>query len=410
MEVGIESLNAFACAAVVEVKDIFRARGLNLQRFDNLLMHEKSVSLPCEDPVTNAVNAAKPLIDSMTEEQRSCIDMVITASESGIDFGKSISTYVHHYLGLDRHCKLFEIKQACFGGTVALGLACSHVLASPLPDPKVLIIATDVARSAEKITYAEPSQGGGAVAFVVGRTPRVLELDFGASGSYSYEVMDTCRPHYDVETGDPDLSLFSYLDCLEQCFTAYSDRVDGVDVVDTFDFLAFHTPFGGMVKGAHRKLMRRFASLDNAAIGADFSARMAPGLDYCMRVGNLYSASLYLALASLIENAEIPAARRVGLFSYGSGCSSEFFSGLITPASKQALRTMRLREMLDRRYRLDFAEYEAVLDAGKHLLFGAKDLDVDRAPFSAIYQHYFEGRGLLVLEQVRDYHRRYAWS
>ena len=50
------------------------------------------MGVPCEDAVTNGVNAAKPIIDSLSEEEKNSIELIITSSESGIDFGKSIST------------------------------------------------------------------------------------------------------------------------------------------------------------------------------------------------------------------------------------------------------------------------------------------------------------------------------
>lgn len=410
MQVGIERMNVYGGAAVIGVKDIFHARGLNLDRFDNLLMREKAVGLPWEDPVTHAVNAAKALVDGLTEAQKARIEMVVTATESGIDFGKSISTYVHHHLGLSRRCKLFEVKQACYGGTAALGIAANHVLAHAAYDPKVLVIATDVARSADKLSYAEPSQGTGAVAFLVGTSPDVLELDVGATGFHGYEVMDTCRPSYEVETGNPDVSLFSYLDCMERCFEAYAERVEGADVVKTFGALAFHTPFGGMVKGAHRKLVRKFGGLDSAAIERDFAARVAPSLEYCMRVGNLYSASLYMALASLIDHLGAQAETRVGLFSYGSGCSSEFFSGLVGPASTRALARMEIGRRLDARYRLSMQEYDALLDDLRAFPFGAKDLEVGLSRFGRIHEQAFAGQRRLVLRRIKDYHREYEWS
>ena len=34
------------------------------------MMVNKSVALPCEDPVTNGVNAAKPIIDLLSEEEK----------------------------------------------------------------------------------------------------------------------------------------------------------------------------------------------------------------------------------------------------------------------------------------------------------------------------------------------------
>jgi polyketide biosynthesis 3-hydroxy-3-methylglutaryl-CoA synthase-like enzyme PksG len=410
MQVGIERMNVYGGSAAIGVKDIFHARGLNLQRFDNLMMREKSVGLPWEDPVTNAVNAARAIVDRLSESEKARIEMVVTASESGIDFGKSISTYVHHHLQLSRRCRLFEVKQACYGGTAALGIAANHVLTHAAYEPKVLVIATDVARSADKLSYAEPSQGCGAVAFLVGTSPSVLELDVGATGFHGYEVMDTCRPSYEVETGNPDVSLFSYLDCMERCFEAYGERVEGADVVKTFGALAFHTPFGGMVKGAHRKLLRKFASLDSAAIERDFTTRVAPSLEYCMRVGNLYSASLYLALSSLIDNLRADSETRVGLFSYGSGCSSEFFSGLLGPSSPRVMAEMGIGAQLDRRYRLSMPEYDALLDDLRAFPFGAKDVEVGLSRFGRIYEQAFAGQQRLVLRRIKDYHREYEWS
>jgi hypothetical protein len=36
---------------------MFAARNLDLRRFDNLMIHWKSVALPCGDPVSFGVNA-----------------------------------------------------------------------------------------------------------------------------------------------------------------------------------------------------------------------------------------------------------------------------------------------------------------------------------------------------------------
>jgi 3-hydroxy-3-methylglutaryl CoA synthase len=38
----------------------------------------------------------------------------------------------------------------------------------------------------------------------------------------------------------------------------YAKKVPQADFLDSFDYLAFHTPFAGMVKGAHRTMMRKF--------------------------------------------------------------------------------------------------------------------------------------------------------
>lgn len=409
MAVGIEKINAYFGVTRIGIRDLFAERGLDLSRFDNLMMRQKSVGLPCEDAVTNAVNAAKPIIDEMGPE-RDCIELLITATESGIDFGKSLSTYIHGYLGLSRRCRLFEVKQACYGGTAALQMAASFVAANASPGAKALVIATDSARAALRKTYAEPSQGFGSVAMLVGDRPAVMALDLGASGFCSYEVMDTCRPQADIELGDPDLSLLAYLDCLEGSYLDYAARVADVDVHRTFDYLAFHTPFVGMVKGAHRHLMRRAAGASREEIEADFARRVAPSLVYCAEVGNTYTASLYVALCGTLDHATGPAQQRIGLFSYGSGCASEFFSGVIGPSSQLALARRHLHDALERRRLLTMPEYDRLLQLNQEWFFGIKDKDVDLAPYQAIYESQVEGRGLLVLNRISNFHREYRWS
>jgi polyketide biosynthesis 3-hydroxy-3-methylglutaryl-CoA synthase-like enzyme PksG len=403
MQVGIESINIYGGRTFLDIRQLFQARGLDMARFDNLMMEKKAVGLPCEDPVTNGVNAAKPILDRLAPEEKKRIEMVIVSTESGLDFGKSMSTYIHAHLGLDRHCRLFEVKQACYGGTAAFQMAASYVASGVSPGAKVLVVATDTARAAAKNTYAEPSQA-------VGDRPEILELDFGANGLYGYEVMDTCRPEAHLELGDPDLSLLSYLDCLENAYAAYAERVTQVDFQESFSYLAFHTPFAGMVKGAHRMMMRKLKQAPPKVSDADFEQRVAPSLKHCVRVGNVYSATLYLALCSLIDHGDLSQPRRVGLFSYGSGCSSEFYSGIVTPRAQEKLRSFGIARLLDDRHALTMAEYDRLLDLNLEWIFGIRDKDATPEDYGEIYERYVAGRGLLMLKRVKNYHREYVWS
>ncbi|MHB8523316.1 MAG: hydroxymethylglutaryl-CoA synthase family protein [Limisphaerales bacterium] len=410
MAAGIEAIDFYGGRAFLDIRALFEYRGLDLRRFDNLMLRRKSVALPCEDPVSFAVNAAKPMLDRLSAAEKDRIELLITATESGLDFGKSLSTYVHHHLGLGRACRMFEVKQACYGGTAALQTALGFVASNASPGAKALIVATDIAKAAIKGSYIEPSQGAGAVAMLVSDHPDILEVDFGASGYHGYEVMDSCRPTPELETGDSDLSLIAYLDCLEHSFLAYASKVEGADFVETFDYLAFHTPFPGMVKGAHRMLMRKLKKGSPVVTDEDFNRRVAPSLAYCVEVGNIYSATLYLALCGVIDTAALNEPRRVGLYSYGSGCCAEFFSGIVTPQSKARLTPLRKQETLAQRQELTMKEYDRLLDLGLEWPFGIKDKTVDVAPYQAIYDRAFAGRGLLVLKQVKDYHREYQWS
>lgn len=422
--VGIEAMNVYGGCAVVDVMELARYRGHDLARFQNLLMYQKSVAMPFEDPVSFAINAAKPIVDALSEQDRQSIELLITCSESGIDFGKSMSTYVHHYLGLGRNCRLFEIKQACYSGTAGFQMAVSFVLSAASPGAKALVIATDLSRllvtgQDDALTmgwdFFEPSGGAGAVAMLVSDQPKIFTLDVGASGYYSYEVMDTCRPLPDSEAGNADLSLLSYLDCCDQTFVQYRERVPDADYRLSFDYLCFHTPFGGMVKGAHRNMMRKHASgVSRDTIEQDFERRVQPALEHCQRVGNIMGGTVLLSLASAIDHGDFRQARRVGLFSYGSGCSSEFYSGFADIESQQRLRKMGIGDALDARHRLSMSEYETVLAGGRSIAFGTRDAQMDRQIVPAVEQALKNraqatGQPRAVLREIRGYHRRYDW-
>lgn len=413
--VGIEALNVHGGAACLDVRQLCVHRGLDMPRFDNLLMREKTVALPFEDPITFAVNAAKPLVDSMSAEDRARIEMVVTCTESGIDFGKSLSTYIHHYLGLAGNCRLFEIKQACYSGTAGLQMAVNFILSGTSPGAKALVICTDLSRFAladaaaiQEWAYSEPSSGAGAVAMVVSDTPHILRMDAGAYGNHGFEVMDTCRPGPDTEAGDADLSLMAYLDCCERAYKDYARRVAGADFRATFDYLSFHTPFGGMVKGAHRALMRKLYKAKPDEIEADFTRRLGPCLTFGQRVGNTAGGSVFLGLAGLLDSAVLNAPCRVGMFSYGSGCCSEFFSGVISPDGQRRLRQRGIGAALDRRHRLSIDEYERLLRGTHVIRFGQRDASIDAAAIGAAWAA-VQGSGQLVLDSMVGYHRKYRF-
>ncbi len=415
--VGIEAMNVFAGSAFLDVSELARHRKLDMTRFENLLMKQKAVALPYEDPVTYAVNAARPVVDALSAADKDRIELLITCTESGIDFGKSLSTYLHHYLGLNRNCRLFEIKQACYSGTAGFQMAVNFVLAQVSPGAKALVVATDISRfmvaeAGEALSadwsFAEPSGGAGAVALLVSEHPHVFQVDVGANGYYGYEVMDTCRPIPDSEAGDADLSLLSYLDCCEHAFIEYRNRVGEVNYRDSFHYLTFHTPFGGMVKGAHRTMMRKMVQAKPADIEEDFQRRVVPGISYCQRVGNIMGATVFLSLASTIDNGDLAAPRRVGCFSYGSGCCSEFYSGVVTPEGQSRQRRFAIKRHLDERYRLSLDEYDTILRGSGAVRFGTRNVRLD-AEFIPGARHSSHGESRLFLREIREFHREYEW-
>jgi polyketide biosynthesis 3-hydroxy-3-methylglutaryl-CoA synthase-like enzyme PksG len=413
--VGIEAINAFAGSAFVNVEKLALHRKLDATRFRNLLMKEKTVALPYEDPITFGLNAAKPLIDAMSPQEKDRIEMVVTCTESAFDFGKSMSTYFHKLLGLNRNCRLFELKNACYSGVAGFQVAVNFILSQASPGAKALVIATDLSRfmtveGGEALTedwsFFEPSAGAGAVAMIVSEVPYVFQVDVGASGYYGYEVMDTCRPVPDSEAGDADLSLLSYLDCYAGSFLEYKKRVEGADFASTFGYLAMHTPFGGMIKGAHRDMMRKMVKANPKEIEADFQRRVMPGLIHCQRVGNIMGATTMLSLLSTIDHGEFQTPQRIGCFSYGSGCCSEFFSGIVSKEGQERVRALRIKDQLDKRCELSMEEYDRLLVSNNAVKFGTRNvvLDTDFIPQARSAQ----GKETLFLTGIKEFQRQYA--
>jgi polyketide biosynthesis 3-hydroxy-3-methylglutaryl-CoA synthase-like enzyme PksG len=335
---------------------------------------------------------------------------VVTSSESGVDYSKSITSYVHDYLGLSRRCRLLEVKQACYGATAMLQLAAGYLASGACPGAKVLIVATDV--NFFEDTYAEPATGHGAAAMLVSDQPRILTLDTGHYGTCSFETMDTARPGPTFDIWDVDLSLMSYLECLVDSYRQYLRRRGGTDLGCSFDFIAMHTPFAGMVRAAHRKLMREFAPRPPAEIEAHFRRHVLPSLNYPRLVGNIFSGSLYLALCSIIDSidkAEYPDGATVGLFSYGSGCASEFFSGTLAAQAPDQLAGHRIADRLANRRLLDFTDYTKTLESIRGGLAPVANRSVDLSGCEDWIRPVWGERPCLVLSGVKDFHRCYQW-
>jgi len=172
--------------------------------------------------------------------------------------------------------------------------------------------------------------------------------------------MDFWRPHYrSVAVVDGQTSIRSYLRALQHTWDEYKRR-SGLGW-DDYDYLLFHVPFPKMALKAFRQLHEREVQ-DNgageAALEEAFELRSQPALWANMELGNIYSGSLYLSLAGLLERGDARVTNaRVGLFSYGSGCCAEFFSGRIGPEPDAWRDRIGIVPGLMRRHELSYERY-----------------------------------------------------
>jgi 3-hydroxy-3-methylglutaryl CoA synthase len=390
VRVGIDDVNVWGSTLAVDARAIGAARG-RPDEADRLELLQRSLPPPFEDPVTLAVNAARPLV---LEADADAFGLLVVATESGLDDAKPLSSYVHRWLGLSERALHLEVKHACLGATAGLQLAMSWVRTHP--GQRALVVATDLARRAFHHP-AEAVEGAGAVALAVAADPRVLALD-EAAGFAAREVYDVRRPARLLEVSDAELSLAAYLDLLEVAWEGYQEATG--TTLSAFDWLVFHAPLTGLVRQAHRVL------LDGGDFGGDFDRRVLPSLGYCRQLGNVYSGTLYAALAGLIDAAPgLTSGQRVGLYSYGSGSGACFTGGSVGPAARETVGRHRIGAHLAARRIVDVPTYERiVVEHERSQSESDFEPDVDLVPGLA---EAYEGR--LVLEEVRGYWRRYGW-
>ncbi|MFO0551300.1 MAG: hydroxymethylglutaryl-CoA synthase [Polyangiaceae bacterium] len=332
-----------------------------------------------EDSATLAAMAAVKAIQHAGIDPRD-IGSIAIGTETTVDQSKSMGAYVLGMLerrfGVDlREVGAPQFQFACIGATYALEAAVNAFRAGEATKPYALVIATDVSKYPLR-TSGEYTQGAGAVAMLVSQRPRLLELDARCTATVTRDERDFFRPNgMTTAVVDGKYSIDVYLGCVAEAARSYLGRAQqslgwtGARIDELLDFLLFHVPFPRMAEyaalrvlgdawladaGAREALASRLGGSLACASAAErrafekqlaadpqfvelFRNRIEPSLTLSRRIGNIYSGSMYLALASLLETAPDRAAlagRRVGFFSYGSGASARVFSGrFVDPAN-----------------------------------------------------------------------------
>jgi hydroxymethylglutaryl-CoA synthase len=79
-----------------------------------------------------------------------------------------------------------------------------------------------------------------------------------------------------------------------------------------------------------------------------FNERVQPGIQVPTMCGNMYCASVYGGLVSLLSNVDSAAlqGKRIGVFSYGSGLASSLFSLKVSGSTEIIQKTLNLQERL----------------------------------------------------------------
>ena len=143
--IGIEKIGVYCGRMRLAIEALIRARGLDEERYlSEYLLQERSVFAPFEDAVTMAANAAEIIL---ADADRRSIALLLVATESAVDFGKPISSWVQRLCGLPSAIRNLEVKHACYGLTGAIRLAEAFLAHHPDPAVTALVIGADASRN-----------------------------------------------------------------------------------------------------------------------------------------------------------------------------------------------------------------------------------------------------------------------
>ncbi len=359
MNAGIDTLYVYTPGQYVDVMELAaaRANGRNPSKILEITGQKTfSVPLHFEDHITMAANAAMELIKKSGIDV-SEIERIVLATESAQDFSKTGASYLHQMLGFKWDVEVYEYKHACVSGTYALLDAVNAVNAGVLK--KAMVVMSDICRYM-KGTTAEFTQGAGAVALVVAKNPRLVEIETAVTGTYSRNVSDFYRPSdSEFATVNGHFSLDCYIHALLNAFHNHVAKIvyPAKKILASFARLAFHVPFPKLVETSYKVLSSEIGFSDGEALEM-FVRQLLPSLSAVQYIGNSYTASLYVALASTLIYAQDK--ERIGLYSYGSGCSGKFLSGRIISGAGRFMTEMNPFRDLHERRKLSIKEYETL--------------------------------------------------
>lgn len=352
-----------------------------------------------EDINSFALTTVAGLLEKYNIDPKS-IGRLNVGTETIIDKSKAVKTVLMDLFAAHGNTDIegVDSKNACYGGTDALFNAVNWVESSSWDGRDAIVFAGDIAVYAEG--SARPVGGAGAVAFLVGPdAPLVLEP---IHGTHMRNAWDFYKPDLSSEYPQVDgpETLQTYLGSIDLAYDAFrakytklaeakglplersttSDDPRANFSIENVDYAILHSPYAKLVqKGFARFVYNdflvdqknpRFANvpaeyaqadrkativnkdLEKAfiALSKDASAKkLEPSMDTVRRCGNMYSASLYGGLASLIATLEPSTleGKRVLMYSFGSGSAASIFVVRAAGSTEDIRTKLNLKERLE---------------------------------------------------------------
>lgn len=432
--VGILALEVYTPSTFISQTKLEEHAGVPPGKF-TLGLGQEGLAVVCGD--TEDVNSlALTVVHSLLEKydiDPMDVGRVEVGTETLVDKSKSTKTVLMDLFEGNTDIEGATVVNACYGGTAALLNAFTWVESDGWDGRYAIVVAADIAAYARG--PARPTCGAGAVAVLVGRDAP-LSFNPRLRATHSANVWDFYKPDHTVEypTVNGALSQTCYYRALEDVYERLIQRVakangTGADTFDAEspDFWVFHAPYNKLVQKSYGRLMFVDARRRQAAAALEKEEKteelspMAEWLDKpidetyndklldktlksvsaksfeqrftdsnCASklVGNTYTASVFLGLASLVDragrNGGLSPGKTVGVFSYGSGALATMYClSVRNPEQsrftvKKMSQTMKLTERLASREEVSPNELDLALETRARMHRAG-------APYSPVY-------------------------
>ena len=369
----------------------------------------------CTDIYSLALTAVSSLFRKYSIDPAS-IGRLEVGTETLLDKSKSVKSVL---MQLFEKSGNFDVEgvdtvNACYGGTNALFNAVNWVESSAWDGRNAVVVAGDIALY--KKGNARPTGGAGCVAMLVGADAPIA-FEPGLRGSYITHAYDFYKPDLTSEYPivDGQFSIKCYTEAVDACYQTYNSREQKVKArlngstngshaevetpLDRFDHMCFHAPTCKLVSKSYARMLYNdfLANPSNplfAEVPAElkdmpleqslsdktvektfmalskkrFAARVQPSIQVPTMCGNMYTASVYASLISLLSNVSSDQlqGKRVGIFSYGSGLASSFFSLRIRGSTEEMKTKVDLQARLDSRRVVAPEVYDEMCNLREH--------------------------------------------
>jgi hydroxymethylglutaryl-CoA synthase len=452
-DVGIHAIYTYFPKNYIKQEDLEKYDGTSEGKYTKGLGQlEMGFCYDNEDINSIALTVTAGLLETYNIDKNS-IGFLCVGTETLVDKSKSVKTQLMQLFGENTDIEGVDVKNACFGGTQALLHAVDWIYSNYQLEKRLAIVVMADIAIYEKGS-ARCTGGAGAVALLVGpHAPIVMER--GLRSFHMSDKKDFYKPiggpTSEYPMVDGSLSLSTYFEAVDKCYTVYSQKAKKLNnqdpTINDFYSVLFHAPFYKIVQKAFGRLCfadyengsetglidsnaleslkslttderysnRDYQQLTLASSNDLFNLKVHPNMQLNRRVGNMYTPSLYAQLVTLISRVDDLQSlndQRILLFSYGSGAASAMFSFTFKLQTEHALKELKFMqqvskaaiELLDSRCLHTPHEYNEALE-NREKLTAAEASYIPLASKNGLSQHLFPGT--FYLTKIDEKKRRF---